>query len=247
MRATFNDALLLPGAIATVLVAWFALIALGQSSYSAYSHHGALETSDHGRVWVMLALLATWTLMVVAMMLPANLPSLGRYHRITGALSRYSLRSTVLVLGYVTVWVVIGALLYLLDLLLHVTLASSPVLERYAWVVAPVIVATAGAYQATSSRQKRLSEADATGNTARQIARGAFRAGIHHGVCCALLSWPLMLLMFAVGHGSILVMLVLGTIMVAERTTDRGRRMSPSIGVALIAAALAMVIVQLMP
>jgi predicted metal-binding membrane protein len=58
--------------------------------------------------------------------------------------------------------------------------------------------------------------------------------GIHHGIFCIGCCWALMLLMFAVGTGSIAWMLVLGGIMAVEKNATWGRRLSMPLGVFLI-------------
>ena len=51
--------------------------------------------------------------------------------------------------------------------------------------------------------------------------RGALWRGINIGVNCVGSCWALMLLMFALGHGQLAWMLLLGVIMAGERLTPR--------------------------
>ena len=66
----------------------------------------------------------------------------------------------------------------------------------------------------------------------------AFRLGLAHGLYCLGCCWTLMLLMFAVGAGSIGWMLALGAVMAVEKNLPWGRRLSSPLGVILIAAGL---------
>jgi predicted metal-binding membrane protein len=62
----------------------------------------------------------------------------------------------------------------------------------------------------------------------------ALRLGLHHGIFCIGCCWSLMLLMFAVGSGSIGWMLILGALMAVEKNVSWGRRLSRPLGVLLL-------------
>jgi len=66
----------------------------------------------------------------------------------------------------------------------------------------------------------------------------AFRLGVHHGLFCVGCCWLLMLLMFAVGIGSLGWMLTLGAVMALEKNVRWGRRISTPLGLVLIAAGI---------
>ncbi len=66
-------------------------------------------------------------------------------------------------------------------------------------------------------------------------AQQAFALGAHHGLFCVGCCWSLMLLMFAVGVGSLGWMLVLSVVMAIEKNMPWGRRLSVPLGVALLA------------
>jgi predicted metal-binding membrane protein len=71
--------------------------------------------------------------------------------------------------------------------------------------------------------------------TGRNVRRNSFVLGVSHGAFCVGCCWTLMLLMFAVGTGSIGWMLGLGAVMAAEKNLPWGRRIGQAVGVALIA------------
>ena len=60
--------------------------------------------------------------------------------------------------------------------------------------------------------------------------------GIAHGLFCVGCCWSLMLVMFAVGLGSLAWMLVLGVVMAIEKNLPWGRRLTRPLGVVLILA-----------
>ena len=67
--------------------------------------------------------------------------------------------------------------------------------------------------------------------------------GVHHGLFCVGCCWLLMLLMFAVGIGSLGWMLGLGAIMALEKNVRWGRRLSAPLGVMLLLAAAGVIAV----
>jgi predicted metal-binding membrane protein len=68
--------------------------------------------------------------------------------------------------------------------------------------------------------------------------RESLRMGLAHGAFCVGCCWSLMLVMFAVGMGSVAAMLALGALTAVERNLPRGRRLTRPIGVALILVAV---------
>ena len=64
--------------------------------------------------------------------------------------------------------------------------------------------------------------------------------GAHHGLFCVGCCWSLMLLMFAVGLGSLGWMLVLGAVMAVEKNVSWGRKISAPLGVVLLGWGLAL-------
>ena len=70
----------------------------------------------------------------------------------------------------------------------------------------------------------------------------AFRIGLHHGLFCVGCCWSLMLLMFAVGVGSLGWMLGLGAVMAAEKNLPWGRRLTTPLGLLLLGAGTALVL-----
>jgi predicted metal-binding membrane protein len=76
----------------------------------------------------------------------------------------------------------------------------------------------------------------------RHETRQAFTLGVHHGLFCVGCCWSLMLLMFAIGAGSLGWMLVLGAVMAAEKNLPWGDQMSKPLGLALLIGGVAILI-----
>jgi len=73
-------------------------------------------------------------------------------------------------------------------------------------------------------------------------ARHALALGMHHGLFCVGCCWALMLLMFAVGTGSLGWMLLLAAVMALEKNVSWGHRLSAPLGFALLGWAAFMVV-----
>ncbi len=68
----------------------------------------------------------------------------------------------------------------------------------------------------------------------------SFLLGAHHGLFCVGCCWSLMLVMFAVGLGSLGWMLALGAVMAVEKNVSWGRKLSAPLGAVLIWCGLAL-------
>lgn len=225
-----------PAALAAA--AWIGIIVWSRSPHAAYLSHDALTDIEWGRSWTLPLLLGGWTLMSAAMMLPAYVPTVVRYRRADRRQRQALPVVGALIAGYLTVWTAVGAGILVIDLVVHGAGLTSPTLLRGTWMLLPAIVAIAGLYQLTTVRERCLAHmlvADAGGEPAARSS--SLRAGLRHGVLCSGASWPLMLLMFAAGHGNVVAMMLIGGVMTVERVSDWGRRHGPSLGPALLCAA----------
>lgn len=81
----------------------------------------------------------------------------------------------------------------------------------------------------------------------RRGAAAAWLVGARHGLSCLGCCWALMLVMFGTGVGSLAWILALTAVMVVEKTTRWGARLVVPVGVALLAAGLAVSAQALIP
>jgi predicted metal-binding membrane protein len=211
--------------------------------WGRYLHHDGIAELDVAAGTAVLVFVAGWVLMLTATMVPTTLPLVSLF--VVLVERRPDRRALVgrLVAGYVVVWAFAGLVAYAGDLGVHALVESVPALDRNAWVLAASVLVIAGGYQLSALKERCLTRC----RNPRALlfvrwrgaapAREAFAIGTAHGATCLSCCWALMLVMFAVGAGSVGSMLALGAAMAAEKTMPGGARLRVPIGVGLLAAA----------
>jgi len=241
-----------PLLIALVVLAWALLWAWARSPYGRYLEHGDWTASGPaaflcrvvpaGDVVVPATIYAAaWILMTAAMMLPTTLPLFNAFDRLTSSRPDHGRLLALLGLGYVAVWGLFGLAAHALLAGLLALVADRPALAWNGWLIGTAVVALAGAFQFSDLKHRCLEKCRSPLSFVIEHWRGtaqarhAFALGAHHGLFCVGCCWALMLLMFAVGAGSLGWMLVLAAVMAVEKNVAWGRRLSAPLGVALLA------------
>jgi predicted metal-binding membrane protein len=247
-----------PVVTALVALAWVALWVWGQSPYGRYLDHGTWIASEpavffcrvipSGDMVVSVALHgAAWILMTAAMMLPTTLPLFNAFDRLTAQRRDHGRLLVLLGLGYMAVWGIFGLLAHPLHSAVLSLVDSVPELAWNSWLIGALIIALAGAFQFSKLKHRCLEKCRTPLSfviehwRGRAQARHAFALGAHHGLFCVGCCWALMLLMFAVGTGSLGWMLLLAVAMAVEKNFRWGRQLSAPLGIALLTWATVMV------
>jgi len=226
--------------------AWLALWLLHSPSQALpqHTHHhlgGQSATSELAGLLFVLG----WALMTVAMMLPTTLPVLTAFHTIAGRRADRSLLVALVIAGYLFVWTLFGIAVYFGNMMLQWLASSSPWLMEHSWAVAPILLLLAGLFQFTPLKYRCLDKCRSPLSfvighwQGRHDRWQAFRLGVDHGVFCVGCCWALMLLMFIVGVGSLIWMMILAVVMGVEKNAPWGRRLSAPLGVALLVSGAA--------
>lgn len=228
-----------PLLVGLIGMAWLALWLWGQSPYGRFLSHHSLDEARGGGVLLLVFVLG-WTFMVVAMMLPTSLPLVALYRRVVQGRPDRTRLTLLLLLGYLAVWTAFGALVYPGDAALHGLLERVLWLGANAWILGAGTLLLAGLYQFTPLKARCLEQCRSPFSFIAEHWRGrgeagqAFRLGVHHGLFCVGCCWSLMLLMFAVGVGSLGWLLALGALMAVEKNLPWGRRLSVPLGAGLL-------------
>jgi predicted metal-binding membrane protein len=190
--------------------AWVALAAGvgGHTSHDEVLGHGSgLGHASHPATFA--ALFGGWLLMVAAMMLPPEIASAGwagspvarRGWVGAGAIAAKVAATTC------AVWTGFAVVALSGDALVHALVRT--LVGSWPWLaglVAPAVLVGAGAFQLTPAKQRLLAGV-------RHSPDPSWR----HALRCLGNCWALMLVMFAVGMGSLVWMAVLTAVMIAER------------------------------
>ena len=228
---------LLLGSIGVVSVAaWVALWQYGAVLHSPVHQHNAGAGS--ASAWLFIV---AWTVMTMAMMLPTSVPLVAVFHTIVGRRRGRARLIALAIVGYLAIWTFTGVAFY----------TGWVVIQQLAWWHGHAVLASAaafvvaGLYQFTPLKYRCLDKCRSPLSFVLSYWQGehdhrnAFRLGAHHGLYCVGCCWALMLLMFALGVGSLGWMLTLGAVMAIEKNVSWGRAFSAPLGVALILGGLA--------
>jgi predicted metal-binding membrane protein len=205
--------------------AWVFLVFWSQSSFGHMMDHTTIGENTLSPITHLLVFLAGWTFMVIAMMLPIEL-----HRNLSTGRARITLTYF---LGYISIWMLFGILLYAGDSVLHELVENSPRMESLSWGFSAVLFLVAGIYQLSSLKQKCLQNGhgiSAAGAT--WLAR--LSQGLKHGVICLGSCWGFMLIMFAVGQMSLLSMLLFFMLIAVENIIQIRRYITPALGIGMV-------------
>jgi predicted metal-binding membrane protein len=179
------------------------------------AHSSGSSAPDWTAAATYLHGVATWELMVAAMMLPAGIP-LVRYVAFATRRARRQRSIAFFCLGYLFAWLPLGAVAatwHLLD-----------VPARTAAVIAAVALAFAGAWELLPVKVRALRRCHRTvpiRYRGRAADRSSARLGLVNGQACVLSCGPAMIALVVLGH-PIVATAVVGVVMYLQATHRRG-------------------------
>ena len=248
---------LLVSLIAVTAIAWaFTLyqpLAMGTSMGSAMGEMEGMAMEDMAMDgmsagWSFAGLLVfviVWTIMMVAMMLPAAAPMVLVFAAAQSRRDQHvAVPTWIFIAGYILVWAAAGLGAYALDHAFTELLSSHPSSARVSWAPLALGIALilAGLYQFTPLKHVCLRQCRSPWGFVAQYWRegraGAVNMGVRHGLYCLGCCWALFAVLTAVGMMSIAWMLSLTLVVFAEKVIPFGLRISAAVGLALIALGL---------
>jgi predicted metal-binding membrane protein len=211
--------------VGVVAVAWALLGVLMMTGLHEHVSHDALLGHGHHGLSLaqLLVFVSLWAVMAIAMMLPAALPTVAAHAEMAPGTGGRTLASTIA--ATVALWTGFAVVALAGDAVLHELVESGTLPESVQALLPGLILVTAGVFQLTPIKHRALA-----------AARGATRPW-SHAMSCLGGCWALMLMMFALGSGSLIVMAVLTVVMVLEQLVP-GRTVATLAGAALIAIGL---------
>jgi predicted metal-binding membrane protein len=193
--------------------------------------------------WFMV----TWTVMMVAMMLPALAPALSGYRHLVGRGNARGLGglTTLAAAGYFSLWALFGAGAYFIGLAVAAAEMRSSTLARWAPLAAGIVVLLAGAMQFTRWKARQLERCREGLACAGQPSRNwwsTYRQGVSFGVHCAMCCSGFMLVLLATGMMELLTTAVLSMVITAERLAPRAEPAIRAVGAVLLGAGILLVV-----
>jgi len=193
----------------------------------------------------LLIFVTVWTIMMVAMMLPAAAPMILIFASAQARRDRHvAIPTWIFVAGYILVWAAAGLGAYVLDQAFTKLVSSQASLDPGTWapLALGITLILAGLYQFTPLKNVCLRQCRSPWGFVAQYWRegrtGAVNMGVRHGLYCLGCCWALFAVLTAVGMMSIAWMLSLTLVVFAEKVFPYGVRISAAVGVALIAIGL---------
>jgi predicted metal-binding membrane protein len=255
------DVVFLPILGGVVVVAWVTLAIWTASPYGRYISHDWTSLGLAGFVCAALPAgeiflpaflyVVGWVLMSAAMMLPTTVPLLRVFGRLVGKRADAGRLLAIVVGGYLLVWLGFGIAAHLIGVALVALVQRSLWLSLNGWAIGVALLVVAGLFQFSRLKYLCLEACGAPLGFVLARWRGrrppleALLLGIAHGVFCVGCCWALMLLLFAMGTGSVGWMVALGGAMAIEKNTSWGRRLAQPLGVMLFACAVAVAALNL--
>ena len=220
---------------------WIAMVGLLVTADIDIANHDVVL--EHSHLWLPLRLLAfsgAWLVMIGAMMLPSTVPMVRMFWAVSARQQRPAQARTAFAASYLLVWVGWALVALVGDTRVHWTVDHWPWLHDREPLILAATLVLAGAYQLTPLKDACLracrSPLSMIGQHYRTGARGGWRVGFAHALNCLGCCWALMLVMFATGVGSLLWMLGLTAVMVAEKTTRAGTRLVRPVALGFVAS-----------
>ena len=195
-----------------------------------------------GQSWLGAAatFIGMWSVMMVAMMLPAFMPMLVRY-RAAVAISgiRLSGLTALVAAGYYVVWALVGLAAYPLGLALAEAEMRLPALARAVPYAMPGVVVLAGLLQFAAWKKRQLACCrSAPIRELRADAITAWRHGLQLGRNCVRCCASLTVVLLAIGVMDLRAMAAVTALITAERLAPAGERVARGIGVVVVVCGL---------
>ncbi len=220
-----------------VAASWGVLVIWTNSPYSVYLGHSELGDVTSPVQLLLLApvFLVGWIFMLFAMVIPAAAPFVAQFRLRSNR--KDALAASLF--GYLAIWTMFGLAAYFSDLGIH-RLTESSFLQGHTSVFGSSALVLAAGYQFTSTKNQFLNDCCYPSDfiqsrwTGRAGRLSALRLGFGYGKSSVGSCWAIMLLMFALGLGSVVWMVAFTLVMAAESLPEWGpRRIRIPVGVIL--------------
>ena len=189
--------------------------------------------------------LGIWVTMTAAMMLPATVPMVFVFSRVSRERARRSsltgVPTWIFVAGYLVAWTFYGLVAYGLYRAARSEAPHFLVWDHSGRYVAGAVLVAAGLYELTPLKEVCLRHCRGPIHFVhagwRNGAAGALRMGSEHGLYCIGCCWGLMLALFALGVMSLAWMAAIAIVIFVQKVLPLGDRLAPVLAAAFVALA----------
>jgi predicted metal-binding membrane protein len=225
--------------VSVALLTWaLALLAVATGNGRFADHHALMGRRTLPWALGLLSFLATWQVMIAAMMLPTSLPMIRLFARASGGQRRAGLVRAMFVAAYFAVWTGFAVFAWMCDAALHALAVRAGWPGDHPAAIMGGALLLAGLFQFSKIKERCLHECRHPASfLLRWYQRGpgaAWALGVRHGLFCLGCCWGLMLLMFAVGVAGVAWMALLTGMMLFEKMARWGKRLVPVVGLLLL-------------
>ena len=225
------------GAALSILVA---LLALAGLAWVYVSSQGGAMTMSVGADFESFAIfLATWVVMMAAMMFPSVAPVVLVYAQYTRQRAgAWPLLAALFVAGYLMIWSAVGVAAFVLVALLAPFIVQIPVVQAAPQAFLGAVIAVGGLYQLTPLKNRCLGHCRSPFHWLfrgfRPGATGAVRMGLEEGVFCLGCCAGLMLVLLAVGVADVGWMAAVAAVIFIEKILAPTPAVAKGIAVLLV-------------
>ncbi len=200
--------------------------------------------SSGGNLASFAIFLATWVVMMAAMMFPSVAPVVLVYAQYSRRQAGpWPMLAALFVTGYLLIWSAFGIAAYVVVVLLVPLIAEIPVVQTAPQVFLGAVIGAGGLYQLTPLKDRCLGHCRSPLHWLfrgfRPGARGALRMGLEEGVFCIGCCAGLMLVLLAVGLASVGWMAVVAAVIFVEKILAPSPAVAKRIAVVLVGFGIA--------
>jgi predicted metal-binding membrane protein len=214
-----------------IVSAWVIICVAFATKQTNLINHDFLLRTSHFPWWVALILfLVAWQLMVLAMMLPSSISML-----VILAVADRTARPIwaiqgAFIVAYAAVWTLFALAAFLGDALIHFAVNHWEWFALHSIWIGTALCVIAGVYQWSTLKRRCLRQCHNPQACQSQQGESSWRLGWQYGWYCLGSCWAVMLVMFGIGMGNLLSLVLLTGLMVVEKEMPAGEYLKPIIG-----------------
>jgi predicted metal-binding membrane protein len=238
----------LGGLAAVIAFSWLYLVRMnaGMSHGGSHAAHMAMPAMASGLLEQLVSAFIMWSVMMVAMMLPTELPAAALFETLARRRSSHAHPAPATMFygaGYAAAWTLYSAAAALGQVALSRAVLLTPMLQSANTTLSAAILLAAGAFQFTSLKDSCLTKCRSPLGFLlaewRDGKTGALLLGFKHGSYCVGCCWALMAVMFVVGAMNLLWMAALTLFVLGEKLAPARWRFRQAAGLAFVLWGLA--------